>query len=105
MFAITGIYHFQDLALRAISLCNSWRLRRRSAGPLWWAADHRNHQRHSDTIADPIRPYSTGFLRSHAGWFMCTRYYDTRYSRIQDFARFPVIMLVDAVLDFFSTAP
>jgi stearoyl-CoA desaturase (delta-9 desaturase) len=61
-------------------------------GPLWWAAHHRNHHRESDTPADPHSPIHYSFFRSHAGWFMCTRYYATQYERIRDFARFPELV-------------
>ncbi|HEX2230078.1 MAG TPA: acyl-CoA desaturase [Candidatus Binatia bacterium] len=98
MFAITGIYH-RYFSHRTFKTSRSAQfvfavLGASSAqrGPLWWAANHRNHHRHSDTEADPHSPVRYGFLRSHAGWFMCTRYYPTQYRRIQDFARFPELV-------------
>lgn len=98
MFAITGIYHryfshrtfktsrAAQLVFAIIGAASAQR------GPLWWAANHRNHHRDSDTTADPHSPVQYGFLRAHAGWFMCTRYYATQYKRIQDFARFPELV-------------
>ena len=98
MFAITGIYHryfshrtykmsraaqFIFAVLGASSV---------QSGPLWWAANHREHHRNSDLPTDPHSPVQYGFFRSHAGWFMCTRYYATQYNRIQDFARFPELV-------------
>jgi stearoyl-CoA desaturase (delta-9 desaturase) len=98
MFAITGIYH-RYFSHRSFKTSRSAQfvfavLGASSAqrGPLWWAANHRNHHRDSDTEADPHSPVRYGFLRSHAGWFMCTRYYPTQYRRIQDFARFPELV-------------
>jgi stearoyl-CoA desaturase (delta-9 desaturase) len=98
MFAITGIYHryfshrtFKtsravQLGFAVIGAASAQR------GPLWWAANHREHHRNSDLPSDPHSPVRYGFLRSHAGWFMCTRYYATQYNRIQDFARFPELV-------------
>ncbi|HLN83682.1 MAG TPA: fatty acid desaturase, partial [Candidatus Binatia bacterium] len=40
----------------------------------------------------PHSPIHYSFFRSHAGWFMCTRYYATQYERIRDFARFPELV-------------
>src|SRR6266481_2658181 len=98
MFAITGIYHryfshrtFKtsrpaQLIFAIVGASSAQR------GPLWWAANHRNHHRESDTPDDPHSPVHYGFFRSHAGWFMCTRYYTTQYERIRDFARFPELV-------------
>jgi len=98
MFAITGIYHryfahrtfrtsrWAQFAFAVLGASSAQR------GPLWWAAHHRNHHRESDLQTDPHSPVQYGFLRSHAGWFMCNRYYATQYKRIQDFARFPELV-------------
>lgn len=98
MFAITGFYH-RYFAHRTFSI-SRWGqfafavLGASSAqrGPLWWAANHRDHHRYSDTSEDPHSPIRYGFWRSHAGWFMSTRHYGTEYRRIQDFARFPELL-------------
>jgi hypothetical protein len=37
-------------------------------GPLWWAAHHRQHHRHSDTDQDAHSPHAHGFWWSHIGW-------------------------------------
>jgi stearoyl-CoA desaturase (Delta-9 desaturase) len=98
MFGITGIYHryFAHRTFRTsrgaqflFALLGASSAQR---GPLWWAAHHRDHHRESDSQADPHSPVQYGFLRSHAGWFMCNRYYATQYKRIQDFARFPELV-------------
>jgi stearoyl-CoA desaturase (delta-9 desaturase) len=113
MFAITGIYHryfshrtfktsrWAQFLFAVLAASSAQR------GPLWWAANHRNHHRDADTSADPHSPLHYGFFRSHAGWFMCTRFYATQYSRIQDFARFPELVwlnrfdkLIPALLGF-----
>jgi stearoyl-CoA desaturase (delta-9 desaturase) len=98
MFAITGIYHryFSHRTFKTsrwaqfvFAVIGASSVQR---GPLWWAANHRNHHRESDTFSDPHSPVRYGFFRSHAGWFMCTRYYATPYRRVQDFARFPELV-------------
>jgi len=94
MFAITAIYHryfahrtfrtsrFMQFVFAVLGASSAQR------GPLWWAANHREHHRTSDTAADPHSPIQRGFWWSHAGWFMSTRHLLTDYKRIQDFARF-----------------
>ena len=98
MFAITGIYHryfshrtykTSRVAQFFFAILGASSVQR---GPLWWAANHREHHRNSDLPSDPHSPVHYGFFRSHAGWFMCTRYYATQYNRIQDFARFPELV-------------
>jgi len=98
MFAITGIYHryFSHRTYKTsrptqfiFALLGASATQR---GPLWWAANHREHHRNSDTPDDPHSPVQYGFFRSHVGWFMCRRYYATQYARIQDFARFPELV-------------
>ena len=98
MFAITGIYHryFSHRTYKTsrptqfiFALLGASATQR---GPLWWAANHREHHRNSDTPEDPHSPVRYGFFRSHAGWFMCRRYHPTQYARIQDFARFPELV-------------
>lgn len=98
MFGITGIYHryfshrtfrtsrWAQLAFAILGASSSQR------GPLWWAANHREHHRTSDTDADPHSPVRRGFLHAHAAWFMSSRFYGTNYSRIRDFARFPELV-------------
>ena len=94
MFAITAIYHryfahrtfqtsrFMQFLFALLGASAAQR------GPLWWAANHREHHRTSDTATDPHSPIQRGFWWSHAGWFMSTRHLLTDYKRIQDFARF-----------------
>lgn len=64
-------------------------------GPLWWAAHHRKHHRHSDTGDDAHSPHAHGFLWSHIGWFASPRNYDTDLDRIRDFARYPELRWLD----------
>ena len=64
-------------------------------GPLWWAAHHRLHHKHSDTPEDSHSPRQLGFLMSHVGWFMTKGAYKTpgRYAR--DWARFPELRFLN----------
>jgi len=63
-------------------------------GPLWWAAHHRDHHRHSDTERDVHSP-QRGFWWSHVGWILCDRFSATQHDRIKDFAAFPELRWVD----------
>lgn len=98
MFAITGVYHryFSHRTFKTsrpaqfiFALLGAAATQR---GPLWWAANHREHHRNSDTPSDPHSPVYHSFFRSHAGWFMSNRFYATQYHRIRDFARFPELV-------------
>ncbi len=57
-------------------------------GALWWAAHHRHHHRYSDTSEDIHSP-KKGFWWSHVGWILCSKYDETRYDLIPDFAKYP----------------
>jgi stearoyl-CoA desaturase (delta-9 desaturase) len=61
-------------------------------GVLWWAANHRHHHRYSDQAEDIHSPTLRGFLWSHIGWILSTRYEDTKGEGIKDFARFPELV-------------
>jgi len=57
-------------------------------GVLWWAAHHRHHHKFSDEPSDVHSP-KRGFIWSHFGWFLCTKYDETRFELIKDFAKYP----------------
>lgn len=101
MFAITGFYHryFSHKAFKTsrplqflFAVLGSMSVQR---GPLWWAAHHRNHHRHSDTPADVHSPVQHGFLWSHMGWFLSRAGFHTDRSAIRDLLRFPELRLLD----------
>lgn len=101
MFAITGFYHryFSHKAFRTsrpiqfmFALLGAASVQR---GPLWWAAHHRNHHRHSDTENDVHSPLNRGFWWSHAGWFLSERGFSTDRSMIPDLMRFPELRWLD----------
>jgi stearoyl-CoA desaturase (delta-9 desaturase) len=63
-------------------------------GPLWWAANHRDHHRWADTDRDPHSPQQ-GFWWSHVGWILSGRYGRVDHARIADFARYPELRFLD----------
>jgi len=64
-------------------------------GVLWWAAHHRHHHAHSDEEADVHSPVQGGFWWSHAGWFLCNEFDDTRVDLIPDLVRFPELRFLN----------
>jgi stearoyl-CoA desaturase (delta-9 desaturase) len=68
---------------------------------LWWAAKHRHHHLHSDTMEDVHSPRQSGFLYSHLGWIFAQRHAETDLSRVADLARYPELM----ALHRFELAP
>lgn len=113
LFAITAFYHrfFSHQAFktsRALQLISavigSAAVQR---GPLWWAAHHRYHHRHSDTPQDVHSPARQGLFWSHLGWFTLKSNNVTRLEWVPDFAAFPELRLLDrfdAVVPLFLAA-
>jgi stearoyl-CoA desaturase (Delta-9 desaturase) len=64
-------------------------------GPLWWAALHRDHHRHSDGPEDVHSPLERGFWWSHVGWILARRHDATRHERVRDLASFPELRWLD----------
>jgi stearoyl-CoA desaturase (delta-9 desaturase) len=58
-------------------------------GPLWWAAHHRRHHKYTDQEGDVHSPVQDGFWWSHVGWIIDTKYDETDWDAIKDFARYP----------------
>jgi stearoyl-CoA desaturase (delta-9 desaturase) len=101
MFGITAGYH-RYFAHRSFRTGRAFQLvlavlgaASAQKGALWWAAHHRDHHRWSDEPGDIHSPIRQGFLWSHMGWFLSTRYDRTRHERIADFARFPELRWLD----------
>ncbi len=63
-------------------------------GALWWAANHRDHHRFSDTDKDPHKS-DRGFWWSHVLWILCSKYNDTNYEKIKDFAKYPELVFLN----------
>jgi len=101
MFALTGFYH-RYFAHRAFKTSRVVQFLFAALGatcvqrgPLWWAAHHRNHHRHTDTPADPHSPRQHGFWWSHSGWFLTPRGFRTDWEAIPDLRRFPELRFLD----------
>jgi stearoyl-CoA desaturase (delta-9 desaturase) len=101
MFGITGGYHryFAHKAYktsRVFQFVLAWlggsSLQK---GPLWWAAHHREHHRHSDTPHDPHSPHETSFWWSHVGWILSNDHVDTPWEAIPDLAKYPELRWLD----------
>jgi len=64
-------------------------------GPLWWAAHHRAHHRHTDQPGDPHSPRLRGLWWSHVGWLTSPDNYPTDVAQVRDLARFPELRWLD----------
>jgi stearoyl-CoA desaturase (Delta-9 desaturase) len=64
-------------------------------GPLWWAAQHRHHHRHSDTPADRHSPVAHSLWWSHIGWVLSTESVATDERTVQDLSRYPELRWLD----------
>ena len=101
MFAITGFYH-RYFSHRAYATSRAWQfafavLGASSAqrGPLWWAAHHRKHHRHSDTELDVHSPRQHGFWWAHMGWITAPGNFPTDFSQVPDLAKYPELRFLD----------
>jgi stearoyl-CoA desaturase (delta-9 desaturase) len=110
MFAITAGYH-RYFSHRAYRTSRAFQLAlavlgasAAQKGPLWWAAHHRDHHRHSDRPEDVHSPVQRGFWWSHVGWILARRYDATKVERIKDFARYPELRFVDRWCHLFPVA-
>jgi stearoyl-CoA desaturase (delta-9 desaturase) len=101
MFGITAGYHryFAHRAFKTSRLMQfvlAWLgCSAMQRGPLWWAAHHRSHHRHSDTPSDPHSPHETSFWWAHIGWVMTEESDHPPWESIQDFSRYPELRWVD----------
>jgi len=101
MFAITAFYHryfshrtFQTsrAAQFIFAVVGNAAVQR---GPLWWAAHHREHHRHSDTEDDIHSPHTHGVLWSHMGWFTSRDAFATNVKAVPDLAKYPELRFLD----------
>lgn len=101
MFAITAFYHryFSHRAFRTSRfmqfLFAVWGNTSMQRGPLWWAATHRHHHKHSDHADDKHSPTQHGFLWSHIGWLTSPHNFPTDYRSIPDLARYPELVFLN----------
>lgn len=101
MFAITGFYHryFSHKTFKTsrfvqflFAVLGNSSMQR---GPLWWAATHRHHHKHSDHDEDIHSPVVSGFLWSHIGWLTSMKNFPTAYRSIPDLAKFPELVFLN----------
>lgn len=101
MFAITGFYHryFSHKTFKTSRFCqfvfavmgNSSMQR----GPLWWAANHRHHHKHSDHEEDIHSPVVSGFVWSHIGWLTSMKNFPTAYKNVPDLTKYPELVFLN----------
>lgn len=101
MFAITGFYH-RYFSHRTFKTSRVWQFifaaignASVQRGPLWWAAHHRQHHRHSDTEKDLHSPGKFGFLWSHVLWFMSEHNFTTKTKLVRDWMKYPELVFLD----------
>lgn len=101
MFAVTGFYH-RYFSHRTFRTSRVFQFVMAFAGclavqrdPMWWAAHHIHHHKHSDEPTDPHSPPHLGFWKSHMGWFMTKTGFPTRMEYVKDWARFPELMFLN----------
>jgi stearoyl-CoA desaturase (delta-9 desaturase) len=99
-FFITGGYH-RYFSHKSFRLNRFWQFvfafggtMASQKGPLWWAANHRDHHRFSDTDRDIHSP-KRGFWWSHVGWILCDKYNKADATQIRDFAKYPELRFID----------
>lgn len=64
-------------------------------GPLWWAANHRHHHRHSDTDEDIHSPKLRGIWWAHVGWILKDEDHGDDVTQVKDLAALPELRLLD----------
>lgn len=101
MFAITAIYH-RYFAHRSYKMNRAWQFffacigaMSAQRGPLWWAAHHRNHHKHSDRDGDLHSPVQYSFWWSHMGWFLSNKGYETDYGVVPDLAKYKELVFLN----------
>ncbi len=95
MFAITGGYH-RYFSHRSYDTSRAFQfilavLGASSAqkGPLWWAASHRHHHKHSDTEEDLHSPGLRGMWWAHMGWVLSKEHDNADLETVRDLSRYP----------------
>jgi stearoyl-CoA desaturase (delta-9 desaturase) len=102
MFAVTGVYH-RYFAHRAYKTSRPLQFvlaflgtSATQKGPLWWAATHRVHHKHSDTPLDVHSPKHRGFWYSHMGWWLGRDREATPWKQIRDFSKYPELRFLES---------
>ena len=101
MFAITGGYHryFSHRSYktsRAFQYCLALvGAAAAQKGPLWWAASHRHHHKHSDTEEDIHSPGIKGIWWAHIGWVLSKESDHADLSLVKDWTAYPELNLLE----------
>jgi stearoyl-CoA desaturase (delta-9 desaturase) len=64
-------------------------------GPLWWAAHHRDHHRHSDTPRDPHSPVLKTLWWAHVGWIFSSDRDAMTGRSVRDLSRYSELCWLD----------
>jgi len=101
MFAVTGFYH-RYFSHRTFRTSRVFQCMMAATGclavqrdPIWWAAHHVHHHKHSDKADDPHSPTHLGFWKSHVGWFMTKASFPTRTEYVKDWVKFPELIFLN----------
>ena len=105
MFAITAVYH-RYFAHKSYSMGRGLQFglaflgaTATQRGPLWWAAQHRAHHRHSDSDGDPHNA-NRSWWWVQVGWYLSKRHF-TAPSNIRDWEQFHELVWLDR-FDWFA---
>ncbi len=108
MFAITAFYHryFSHRTFKTsrffqfiFALIGNSAVQK---GPLWWAAHHRKHHKHSDKEGDVHSPHVHSLYWSHVGWITSKVNYSTDLRIVKDLAQYPELRFLDR---FYTLVP
>lgn len=101
MFAITAGYH-RYFSHRSYTTSRAFQFvlallgsAAAQKGPLWWAASHRHHHKHSDTEHDLHSPGLQGLWWAHAGWVLSDKADDADLNLVKDLTKFPELVLLE----------
>lgn len=101
MFAITAGYH-RLFSHRSYSTSRTFQFilgfigaTSAQKGPLWWAASHRHHHRHSDTDKDIHSPGMRGLWWAHVGWVLSTDHDQADLTLVKDLSRYPELRFLE----------
>jgi stearoyl-CoA desaturase (delta-9 desaturase) len=98
MFAVVAGYH-RYFSHRAFSTSRAFQFvlalvaqTTAQKSVLWWAAKHRHHHLHSDTVEDVHSPRHKGFIYSHMGWIFDRKHDQADLTKVADLTRWPELM-------------
>ncbi len=64
-------------------------------GPLWWAAHHRQHHKHSDREDDPHSPITKSVWHAHVGWVLTPQVRNADKGLVKDWLKYPELVWLD----------